>query len=82
MILTLIPLFIGLGVLLVLLVIAAVISRMALHIASPDQALVISSKDNKSQPDPNSQRVVFGRHQAPSHRRGPSQGWWRRGLCP
>ncbi|PYI65243.1 flotillin [Arthrobacter livingstonensis] len=61
MILTLIPVFIGLAALVVLLAIAAVISRMALHIASPDQALVISSKDNKSQPDPNTQRVVFGR---------------------
>ncbi|MEV8144832.1 SPFH domain-containing protein [Specibacter sp. NPDC078709] len=59
--LTLIPLFIGLGVLVVLIIIAAVISRIALHIASPDQALVISSKDNKSLPDPSSQRVVFGR---------------------
>ncbi|SEE50163.1 flotillin [Arthrobacter alpinus] len=61
MLLSLIPVIIGAAVLLVIVVIGAVISRMALHIASPDQALVISSKDNKSQPDPNSQRVVFGR---------------------
>src|SRR6185312_12883787 len=56
-----IPLLIGLGVVVFVVVIGLIISRMALHIASPDQALVISSKDNKSQPDPNSQRVVFGR---------------------
>ncbi len=61
MILTLIPLFIGQAALVGLLLAAAVISRMALHIASPGQALVISSRDNKSQPDPNTQRVVFGR---------------------
>src|SRR3954452_4619573 len=61
MLLTLIPLIIGAAVLVVIVVIGAIVSRMALHIASPDQALVISSKDNKSQPDPNSQRVVFGR---------------------
>lgn len=61
MLLSLIPLFIGLAILLVIIVIAAVIARMALHIASPDQALIISSKDNKSLPDPSSQRVVFGR---------------------
>lgn len=61
MILTLIPLFIGIAALVVVLGLVAVVSKMALHIASPDQALIISSKDNKSQPDPNSQSVVFGR---------------------
>ncbi len=59
--LTFIPLIIGAVVLLVLVVVAVVLARMALHIASPDQALIISSKDSKGQPDPDSQRVVFGR---------------------
>ncbi|MHA7189133.1 flotillin family protein [Arthrobacter sp. MDT2-16] len=59
--LTFIPLIIGAVVLLVLIVAAIVLARMALHIASPDQALIISSKDSKGQPDPDSQRVVFGR---------------------
>ncbi|WP_247827156.1 flotillin family protein [Arthrobacter antioxidans] len=59
--LTFIPLIIGAVVLLVLVVAAVVLARMALHIASPDQALIISSKDSKGQPDPDSQRVVFGR---------------------
>lgn len=58
---SLIPIIVVVAVLIVLAVVAAIISRMALHIASPDQALIISSKDNKSQPDPSSQRVVFGR---------------------
>ena len=59
--LTFIPLIIGAVVLLVVIVVAIVLARMALHIASPDQALIISSKDSKGQPDPDSQRVVFGR---------------------
>jgi flotillin len=59
--LTFIPLIIGAVVLLVVIVVAVVLARMALHIASPDQALIISSKDSKGQPDPDSQRVVFGR---------------------
>ncbi|TKV26493.1 flotillin family protein [Arthrobacter sp. NamB2] len=59
--LTFIPLIIGAVVLLVAIVVAIVLARMALHIASPDQALIISSKDSKGQPDPDSQRVVFGR---------------------
>ncbi|MEG9249372.1 SPFH domain-containing protein [Arthrobacter sp. Soc17.1.1.1] len=59
--LTFIPLIIGAVVLLVAIVVAVVLARMALHIASPDQALIISSKDSKGQPDPDSQRVVFGR---------------------
>ncbi|TDK26696.1 flotillin family protein [Arthrobacter crusticola] len=58
---TLIPLILIVVVLLVLAVIGVVLARMALHIASPDQALIISSKDSKGQPDPDSQRVVFGR---------------------
>ncbi|MHA7144730.1 flotillin family protein [Arthrobacter sp. TmT3-37] len=56
-----IPLIIGAVVLLVIIIAAVVLARMALHIASPDQALIISSKDSKGQPDPDSQRVVFGR---------------------
>jgi flotillin len=59
--LTFIPLIIGAVVLLVLIVVVIVLARMALHIASPDQALIISSRDSKGQPDPDSQRVVFGR---------------------
>lgn len=59
--LTFIPLIIGAVVLLVIIIAAVVLARMALHIASPDQALIISSKDSKGQPDPDSQRVVFGR---------------------
>jgi len=59
--LTFIPLIIGAVVLLVVIVVAVILARMALHIASPDQALIISSKDSKGQPDPDSQRVVFGR---------------------
>ncbi len=59
--LTFIPLIIGAVVLLVIIVVTIVLARMALHIASPDQALIISSKDSKGQPDPDSQRVVFGR---------------------
>jgi flotillin len=56
-----IPIILIAVVLLVLVVLGVVIARMALHIASPDQALIISSKDSKGQPDPDSQRVVFGR---------------------
>ncbi|MDN4610406.1 flotillin family protein [Arthrobacter burdickii] len=59
--LTFIPLIIGAVVLLAIIIAAVVLARMALHIASPDQALIISSKDSKGQPDPDSQRVVFGR---------------------
>ncbi|MHA7279501.1 flotillin family protein [Arthrobacter sp. MDT2-2] len=59
--LTFIPLIIGAVVLLAAIIAAIVLARMALHIASPDQALIISSKDSKGQPDPDSQRVVFGR---------------------
>lgn len=59
--LTFIPLIIGAAVLLVVVIVAIVLARMALHIASPDQALIISSRDSKGQPDPDSQRVVFGR---------------------
>ena len=59
--LTFIPLIIGAVVLLVIIVAGIILARMALHIASPDQALIISSKDSKGQPDPDSQRVVFGR---------------------
>ncbi|WP_081747441.1 flotillin family protein [Arthrobacter sp. Br18] len=56
-----VPFVIGAIVLLVLLVLVAILAKMALHIASPDQALIISSRDSKGQPDPDSQRVVFGR---------------------
>ncbi len=59
--LTFIPLIIGAVVLLVIIVAGIILARLALHIASPDQALIISSKDSKGQPDPDSQRVVFGR---------------------
>jgi flotillin len=58
---TFIPIILIAVALLVLVVLGVVIARMALHIASPDQALIISSKDSKGQPDPDSQRVVFGR---------------------
>ncbi|MBG6216086.1 flotillin [Arthrobacter sp. CAN_A6] len=56
-----VPFVIGAIVLLILLVVIAILAKMALHIASPDQALIISSRDSKGQPDPDSQRVVFGR---------------------
>ena len=56
-----IPIILIAVVLLVLIVLGVILARMALHIASPDQALIISSKDSKGQPDPDSQRVVFGR---------------------
>ncbi|MHA7283957.1 flotillin family protein [Arthrobacter sp. TMS2-4] len=55
------PLIIGAVLLLLVVIVGVVLARMALHIASPDQALIISSKDSKGQPDPDSQRVVFGR---------------------
>jgi flotillin len=58
---TFIPIILIAVALLVLVVLGVVLARMALHIASPDQALIISSKDSKGQPDPDSQRVVFGR---------------------
>ncbi|MHA7263576.1 flotillin family protein [Arthrobacter sp. TMN-37] len=58
---TLIPIILAVVVLLALAVVGVILARMALHIASPDQALIISSKDSKGQPDPDSQRVVFGR---------------------
>jgi flotillin len=58
---SLIPIILIAAVVLVLAVIGVILARMALHIASPDQALIISSKDSKGQPDPDSQRVVFGR---------------------
>ncbi len=58
---TLIPIILIVAVVLILAVVAVILARMALHIASPDQALIISSKDSKGQPDPDSQRVVFGR---------------------
>ncbi|RJU01808.1 flotillin family protein [Arthrobacter frigidicola] len=58
---TLIPIILIVAAVLVLAVIGVILARMALHIASPDQALIISSKDSKGQPDPDSQRVVFGR---------------------
>jgi flotillin len=58
---TLIPIILIVAVVLVLAVVGVILARMALHIASPDQALIISSKDSKGQPDPDSQRVVFGR---------------------
>ncbi|WP_159615501.1 flotillin family protein [Arthrobacter zhaoguopingii] len=58
---TLIPIILIVAVVLGLAVVGVILARMALHIASPDQALIISSKDSKGQPDPDSQRVVFGR---------------------
>ncbi|WP_294567408.1 flotillin family protein [uncultured Arthrobacter sp.] len=58
---TLIPIILIVAAVLVLAVVGVILARMALHIASPDQALIISSKDSKGQPDPDSQRVVFGR---------------------
>ncbi|MBJ2119528.1 flotillin family protein [Arthrobacter sp. MSA 4-2] len=58
---TLIPIILIVAAVLVLAVVGIILARMALHIASPDQALIISSKDSKGQPDPDSQRVVFGR---------------------